>query len=172
MIYTYKITRANEWKNFKSIMITLFAAIFLAPVFLYFRSSPEVNVADYWLIIPIVILLFLIPQFAIHMRYYSINEGMEMVYDDKEKSISIKDTKKDTESKFSLDDIKYVFHTMSAPFAEKRMEWFPWDSYNYSELFLKDGRKFTITSLMVNRLELPVGKKYVLITSLYPYPRS
>lgn len=171
MKYTYKITRTNEWKNFKSILITLFTAIFLAPVFLYFRTSSEDDLADYWIIIPIVFLLFFIPLVIIHMRYYSINEGMEIIYDDMEKSIVIKDTKKDMVSEFHLDDIKNVFHTMSAPMAEKRMHWFPWDSYNYSDIFLKDGRRFRITSLMVYRLELPVGDKYEVITSLYPYPK-
>lgn len=172
MKHTYKITRANEWKNFKSILITLFTAIFLAPIFLYFRTSPEDNLVDYWVIIPIAFLLFFIPLVIIHMRCYSLNEGMEMIYDDMEKSIVIKDTKKDTVSEFHLDDIKHIFHTMSAPMAEKRMHWFPWDSYNFSDIFLKDGRRFRITSLMVYRLELPVGDKYEVITSLYPYPSS
>lgn len=172
MIHVYKITRANEWNNFKSVMITLFAAIVLAPILLYFRTSPEDNVADYWFIIPIVFLLFFIPLVIIHLRYYSINEGMEMIFDDIEKSIVIKDTKKDTVWEFHLEDIKHIFHTMSAPMAEKRMHWFPWDSYNYSDIFLRDGRRFIITSLMVYRLELPVGGKYEVFTSLYPYPRN
>ncbi|OJU73556.1 MAG: hypothetical protein BGO09_09370 [Bacteroidetes bacterium 47-18] len=172
MKYTYKITKANEWKNFKSVLITLFTAIFLAPILLYFRTAPEDNLADYWVIIPIIFLLFFIPLGLIHLRYYSINKGMEMIYDDIEKNVVIKDTKKNMASEFHLDDIKHIFHTMSAPMSEKRMHWFPWDSYNYSDIFLKDGRKFRITSLMVYRLELPVGNRYEVITSLYPYPSS
>ena len=172
MKYTYKITRANEWKNFKSILIILFTAIFLAPIFLYFRTLPEDNLADYWVIIPIVFLLFFIPLVIIHLQYYSLNYGMEMIYDDMEKSIVIKDTKKDTVSEFKLKDIKHIFHISTPAFAENRMHWFPWDSYNYSDIFLKDGRKFRITSLMVYRLELPVGDKYEIITRLYPYPNN
>ena len=39
-------------------------------------------------------LLIFIPLVIIHMRCYSLNDGMEMIYDDMEKIIVIRDTKK------------------------------------------------------------------------------
>ena len=147
----------------------LFSAIVIAPIVLHLRS-PEENFADYAYIIPIVFLVFFIPLSIIHLRYHSINEGLEMVYDEDEKMIVIKNTKKNTLSEFGLDDIHCIHHIITLPMHEKRMHWFPWDSYNYSDIYLKNGEKYRITSLMVYRLELPVGDRYEVITRFYPYP--
>ncbi len=171
MKHTYKITKANEWKNFSSILIVLFGIIVFGPIIFYLRT-PNGDFFDYIPFLLIGFLLFFIPVSAIHLRYQSINADMEMLYDDMEKVIVIRDTKKNTVSEFGLDEIKHIFHTMTPAFSEKRMLWFPWDSYNYSDIFLKDGRKYRITSLMVYRLELPVGDKYEVFTSFYPYPNS
>jgi hypothetical protein len=172
MKHVYKVTRANEWKNFKSILVTVFAVVILGPIFLYLRTSPEEDLTDYLFLIPIALLLFLIPQSIIHLSYDAINKGMEMIYDDMEKRVVIKNTKENTVSEFYLNDISHISHVSTPAFAEKRMEWFPWDSYNYSDILLKDGRKFRITSLMVYRLELPVGDRYEVVKRLYPYPSS
>lgn len=171
MKHVYKITKSNEWKNFSMILFSFIVFAIGAPIMFYYRN-PEDSFWDAFPYFAIAFLLFLIPQCIIHMRCYSLNEGMEMIYDDMDKSIVIKDTKKETVSEFHLDDIKHIFHTSTPAFAEKRMHWFPWDSYNYSDIFLKDGRKYRITSLMVYRLELPIGDRYEVITSLYPYPSS
>lgn len=93
-----------------------------------------------------------------------------MEYDDYTEKISIRDLKNQVETSFKLDDISEIFHTMTKPMAEKRMHWFPWDSYNYSKIYLKDGRTFLITSLMINRLQLPVDGKYQIVTKFFPYP--
>lgn len=143
------------------------------PIIFYYRGSDvffRTFLLDGLPFFSLGFLLFLIPHIMIHMRYYTINEGMEMEYDDIENKIIIKDTKKDKVAEFSIDDIQNVIHRMTSPFAEKRMEWFPWDSYNFSNIILKTGEKFTITSLMVYRLELPVEEKYLIIKTLYPYP--
>lgn len=171
MKYLYKITKANEWKNCNSILIILFVYIVAGGIIFYYKS-PEENFWDYYLFWLIGSLLFIIPLSVLHLKYYSINEGMEMIYDESERSIIIKNNKNKTANEFTLDDIKCVFHTMTLPMAEKRMHWFPWDSYNYSEIYLNNGKKHIITSLMVYKLELPVGDKYEVITSFYPYPRG
>lgn len=172
MKYYYKITIKNEWKNWNPILITLFALVVLGPIVLYLRTSPEDTFEDLLVIIPIVFLLFFIPLVVIHFRYYFLNEGMEMDYDDSTREIVIRDAKNNLQSEFSLDDIVHIYHTMTPPFAEKRRQWFPWDNYNYSDIYLSNGQRFRITSLMVLRLELPVGKKYEVFTSLFPYPSN
>lgn len=50
------------------------------------------------------------------MRCYSLNDGMEMIYDDMGKIIVIRDTKKIQFQ--NLDEIKHVFHTMTPAFSE------------------------------------------------------
>lgn len=171
MKHTYKITRVNEWKNFSGIMVTLVFLIVISPIIFYLRT-PDGNFFDYIPFIIIGFLLLFIPVSVIHLRYQSINEGMEMEYDDMEKTVTIFNKKEDKTSEFGLEEIKHVFHTMTPPFSENRMLWFPWDSYNYSDIFLKDGRKYRITSLMVYKLHLPVGSKYEAFKSFYPYPNN
>jgi|GEM_PF-2539195 len=169
MKYTYKITKLNELKNCYSIFIILIIFITVGPILFYYRT-PDGNFWDYFPFLGIGFLLLFVPVSIIHLKYDAINEGMEMIYDEEEKRIVIKNTKKNTLSEFSLDDIHCIYHTMSLPMLEKRMHWFPWDGYNYSDIYLKNGEKHRITSLMVYRLELPVGDRYEVITRFYPYP--
>ena len=171
MKHVYKIKIANEWKNFRLIFLVCFIFIIFSPITFYYRN-PDSNFWDYAHYFVLGFLIFLIFQSIIHLRYDSINKGMEMIYDDIAKSIVIKNTKEGMTSEFFLGDIKQILHVSTPAFAEKRMYWFPWDSYNYSDIFLKDGRMFRITSLMVYRLELPVGDRYEVIKRLYPYPSS
>ncbi|GGH25219.1 hypothetical protein FAZ19_15805 [Sphingobacterium alkalisoli] len=168
-IFEYKISRKNEWSNFKSILTYVFVFVFLTPLMFHFRF-PEESIVDVIPISMIGFLIFLIPVVILHLKYFSINENLVLIYDDFNRSITIVSKKENTKSNFSLDDIKSVFHYMTGPFGEKRMHWWPWDSYNYSIIYLKDNRKFTITSLMNERLELPIGDKYNVITKFYPYP--
>ncbi|RQO30837.1 hypothetical protein DBR32_08965 [Taibaiella sp. KBW10] len=104
------------------------------------------------------------------MIYDRIDKGKLMIYEADKKRITIRDAKQQTESVFLLSDIRHVFHIMTTPMAEKRRYYFPWDSYNYSEIYLNNGERYTITSLMVHRLELPVGSRYQVVTAFYPYP--
>lgn len=159
MIHTYKITGKNEWKNFNSILVYAIGFVLGYPIMFYARH-PE---GDMWEAVhfpAIGFLLFFIPLCLIHYKYLSLNDGMEMTYDDAAGKIVIKNSKLNTSSEFGLEDIKLVSHTMTVPMMEKRMHWFPWDSYNYSEILLKNGEKHMITSLMVYRLALPIGDKY------------
>jgi len=169
MKHTYKITKWNEWKNFNPIFLTLIG-LALAGLFVFYFRNPDDNFGDFLPFLGIGFLLLFIPISIIHLKYDAINEGMEMIYDEEEKRVVIKNTKKNTLSEFSLDDIHCIYHTMSLPMLEKRMHWFPWDGYNYSDIYLKNGEKHRITSLMVYRLELPVGDRYEVITRFYPYP--
>jgi hypothetical protein len=168
-IIEYKISRANEWNNFKSILTYVFVFVVLTPIMFHYRF-PEKEITD---VIPISILgflLFLIPVLIVHMKYYSINDGVSMLYDDFNRDITIRNKKENLEYNFTLEDIDSISHIMTGPLSENRMHWWPWDGYNYSVIFLKDGRKFVITSLMVMRLELPVGSKYNIVKKFFPYP--
>lgn len=169
MIHTYKVTGKNEWKNFNSIVVYVIVFVIGYPIVFYSRY-PEGDIWEYIHFLAIAFLIFFIPLCLIHYKYLTLNDGIEMIYDDLEKKIVIKNTKENIVSEFKFDDIEFIYHTMTAPMLEKRMHWFPWDSYNYSEIFLKNGEKYVITSLMVYRLELPLGNKYQTLTSFYTYP--
>ena len=72
---------------------------------------------------------------------------------------------------FSFDDIESVERNKSIPLAEHRMLWFPWDSYNYSVITLKNGQRFVVTSLLVLNMDLPLEEsKIKLRKRFYCYP--
>lgn len=114
--------------------------------------------------------MFFIIPYLIHIKYYSLNKDILLAYFDTEKKVEITNVKNKITKQFRLDEIKCVMHTMTAPKSEKRTFWFPWDNYNYLEIFLINGEKFIITSLMTERLDWGLGDKYQIATSFYPYP--
>ncbi|MGE0931755.1 hypothetical protein [Peijinzhouia sedimentorum] len=70
---------------------------------------------------------------------------------------------------FSFRDIELIKRFKSYPLAENRMQWFPWDSYNYSVIRLKGGQEFIVTSLLVPNMDLPIEPaKIELVKTFYP----
>lgn len=51
---------------------------------------------------------------------------------------------------FELKDIKHVTSYKTKPIIEKRNPWLPWDSYNFTELVLKDGQTIILTCYLVD----------------------
>ncbi|HEY1055759.1 MAG TPA: hypothetical protein VGE24_11505, partial [Emticicia sp.] len=58
--------------------------------------------------------------------------------------------------KFTLDDIEYVERYVSYNHAAHKSSVAAWDEYNHSVIYLSSGQKFTITSLLVPDLLLPI----------------
>jgi hypothetical protein len=89
-------------------------------------------------------------------------------YEPIDKRITI--THKGESVSFMHSEIKVVYQIKSYPLAENRMQWFPWDNYNYSTIRLNNGQEFIITSLLVPNMDLPIEpKKIKIIKSFYPF---
>jgi hypothetical protein len=112
-------------------------------------------------------LLFFVPQLILHMNYYMKNKGDIFFYDPAGQRVTI--NRKSESVSFSFRDIDVIKRFKSYPLAENRMQWFPWDSYNYSVIRLKGGQEFIVTSLLVPNMDLPIeSEKIKLKKTFYP----
>ncbi|WP_375585539.1 hypothetical protein [Cyclobacterium xiamenense] len=119
----------------------------------------------------VVFLVFFIPQLILHVNYFMRNKGDIFFYDPTGQKITL--NHKGESLSFSFRDIELIKRFESYPLAENRMQWFPWDSYNYSVIRLKGGQKFIVTSLLVPNMDLPIDSdKIVLIKKFYPFIQS
>lgn len=168
MIYRYNITLEHHFKNAWGILIFL-AGYSLLPYYLVYRFGSE-DIIVYYIGCFVLFLLFFIPQLVVHLRYYWLDRGRIFYYipDNQRFSLCLRDGR---EFKFSFDDIEQLERNKSYPLAENRMLWFPWDSYNYSVIRLKNGQQFIVTSLLVLNMDLPLeDSKIKLRKRFYSYP--
>jgi hypothetical protein len=110
------------------------------------------------------VLMFVVcatPCFLVHINYSIVNYGDVFEYFYQERKITILHNGKSTT--FSLDDISYVQRFMSFNLAAKRSSVLPWDGYNHSYIQLKNGKRFTVTSLLVPNLNLPLEESKIII---------
>lgn len=168
MTYTYSITLGHHFKNAWSILIFLIGYSLL-PYYLMYRFGPK-DITIYFIGCLVLFLLFFIPQLIIHLRYYSLDRGRIFYYtpDRCQMVLMLKDGRT---FEFSFDDIEELERNKSFPLAENRMQWFPWDTYNYSRIRLKNGQQFVVTSLLVLNMDLPVEENKVKLRKrFYCYP--
>jgi hypothetical protein len=113
-------------------------------------------------------IIFFVPVVVLHLNYYLKNKGDLFIYDGLNQRINF--NHKGMTFEFIFEDIKYVKQFRSYPLAENRFQWTPWDNYNYSVIYLKNGESMIITSLLVPNLDLPIPQnKKQLIKSFYCY---
>lgn len=159
--------------NFKShvkaansmILIVLMSAFFP-----YLMSILEhQDIASFiWLGI-LMFVVFATPCFLLHINYTIVNHGDVFKYSYQERKVTILHKGKSTT--FNLDEIDSVERFMSFNLAAKRSSVLPWDEYNHSYIQLKNGERFTITSLLVPNLNLPLEEGRIVIKqNFYRWP--
>lgn len=168
MKYHYRVNGKSEWNSFKSTIAVLIPYFVAWPLIFYFRH-PDGELVDGIVYVLIGALLFFLSSYIIHLKYYSINKDIELILDYEGKIVEILNRKLQISKQFRIDEIKAIVHTMTPPKTEKRMKWLPWDNYSYMEIFLKNGERFIITSLMTERLHIGIEVKEMVVTSFYPY---
>lgn len=171
MKYHYQVNGKNEWNSFKPTIVILIS-YFVAWPLIFHYGYPKRGLADMADGIVYMLtgaFLFFLSAYIIHLRYYFINKDIELIFDDEKKEIKILNRKLQISKQFRIDEIKAIVYTMTPPKAEKRTKWFPWDNYSYMEIFLKNGERFIITSLMTERLHIGIEDKEIVVTSFYPY---
>ncbi len=167
MTYKYKITLSNHVKNVSPILIAVIG-FSLMPVYLNNKYGDE-DFHLYVLVCTIGLLLFLVPQLIIHLRYYWLNDGREFSYNPLKRHLAILVNGKNNE--FSFDDIELMERNKSLALAGITYHWMPWDGYNYSVIRLKNGQQFVVTSLLVPNLDLPIEESKVKVRKrFYCYP--
>lgn len=168
LVYKYSITPRKHFDNAWPI-INLIVGFSLATLLF----SYHFNAADMPFFVTMFSLLFLavfIPQLTLHLRYYYLDRGRTLYYYPNRLMLSL-ELRDGRKFDFPLDDFEHVELNQTFPFAERRVFWFPWDSYNYSVIRLKNGQQFVITSLLVLRLDVPLDYEMVkLRKKFYTYP--
>lgn len=165
-MYTYRISIDHQ---FRHLWVILYYTLIIVSGSLYFSYS-RYGFINFEKIIVIsfgTFLIFLIPQLIIHINYYTKNKGDIFFYDPAGQRITL--NHKGESFSFTFGDIELIKRYKSYPLAENRMQWFPWDSYNYSIIRLKEGQEYIVTSLLVPNMDLPVeSKKIKLKKTFYP----
>lgn len=163
---TYRISIIHQIKHLW-VIFYYFLVIVLGSLFISLRRYGYIDYEKTLLISLIILLIFLVPQFILHINYYTKNKGFILVCDLVNQDITI--SHKGKSVSFSFSDIELIKRYKSYPLAENRMHWFPWDSYNYSIIRLRNGQEVILTSLLVLNLDLPIEpKKVKLIKTFYP----
>ncbi len=165
-MYTYRISINHQ---FKHLWVIFYYVLVIVSGALYFSHS-RYGFIDYGKIIPIslvTILIFLIPQLILHINYYRRNKGDIFFYDPAGQRVTI--NRKGESASFSFSDIELIKRFKSYPLADNRMQWFPWDNYNYSIIRLKNGQEFIITSLLVPNMDLPINSSRIKLKKRF-YP--
>ena len=161
-----RLFKVNASDHFRHLWILIPIGIVL-PVAVYFLM---VNQFGYYkqdralFISGITFSVCVFPLVLLHLNYYlkdrfstfKYNSLGESVYQNGEKKIE-----------FSNNDIDKILVFKSWPLAEERTLIFPWDSYNYAKIYLKDGTVFTISSLLVYELDKVVNIKNVTIKKTF-----
>lgn len=165
---TYKVNLKNHLENSWIIFVYIVIGV-LWPFYIYYKGEED-NVSILIAISIIGVVILSAPVLIIHLNYYFTNKGDILRYNVQERKITI--LHKGVETTFVMDDIDRVDRFMSFNKAADRADFLPWDGYNHSDIYLKDGQKITITSLLVPNLNLPIDSDRINVkTSVYRLAR-
>jgi len=102
-----------------------------------------------------------VPALIIHVNYYVVNRGDVFEYAKQTREITI--YHKGLATTFSHDDIVRLERSVSWNKAANRSFVAPWEGYNHSYIYLKDGKRFTVTSLLVPDLDLALDREKIVV---------
>lgn len=144
----------NGWPTILAIIICLFFPYGLS---IYTHEKVE---SFFW-IGGLMFVIVALPGIIIHLNYYMVNRGDIFEFCLKKNEAVIKQNGISTH--FTLNDIEFIKRSISFNQAANRSTIAPWEGYNHSYVELKNGKKFTITSLLVPNLNLPVESNKLII---------
>lgn len=159
----FKVGFKSHIQNGGSILLLILVAV----AFAYGMSVKTGDKIEVFICISGVMFTLLCgPAIIVHLNYYKINKGYTFSYKRDKGEITIgHNGQYDT---FNTDDIEHIDRFMSYNLAANRSGVVPWDEYNHSVIYLENGKKFTVTSLLVPNLNLPIpGDKINIKQSLY-----
>ena len=152
----YSINLKRHWDSGGNILFTMMMCIISAIFLVHYKS---VEIVDSIWMAAIVFVIWGGPSILLHLNYYYINRSSKLFYyREKGKIEFIND--KDMLG-FTMDDIDSVVRFVSSNFAAGRAAFLPWDNYNHSSIFLKNGQRIIITSLLVQNLNLPIPEEKI-----------
>jgi hypothetical protein len=155
----YHITIKDHLRSGSLIILVIIICVNFSNIlsFLDPNKAPE----DLFWVEVIGLFVFALPAIIIHINYYLINRGDTLEYSSGQKIISI--NHRGIATTFHLNDIDFIKKSISFNEEAHRSSVVAWDGYNHSVIHLKNGNVFTITSLLVQNLDLPIEKEKIII---------
>lgn len=156
-----EVFKVDFKSHLKSGELIIWCAIvgLISPYILSIMKNVDVNSVRW--IGGAVFFVIAMPAFIVHINYYFVNHGDIFKYSFYEREITIIHKGKPTT--FSLDEIDYIKRYMSFNQGANRAFVTPWEGYNHSYIHLKNGQMFTVTSLLVPNLRLPIDEEKIII---------
>ena len=154
-----------QWANARGILSYLILCIAGVTYFLYTKGADNIQIALWGF--GIAFLSQLLPQFALHLNYYSVNKGDVLLYDALHQEMIFNHYGK--EIRFYISDIAMVKKYRSYAVEKKTIPILITDSYSHVIIILHDGTKIALTSLLMGEdFEIPVDKDKIKLV-MYPY---
>lgn len=126
-------------------LLQMFVIIFVISIggwLIYLIKGVNLNFEVY--LIPLFLVVF--PTFIVHINYFLKNRKYDFEVLKSEIRVSV-DGKN---YEIRPEDTSKVVYVISPEMYENRYIWLPWNYYRHVEIYMKDGNKFVITSLLTN----------------------
>ena len=155
----YHITIKDHLRSGSLIILGIIICVNFSNIlsFLDLNKAPE----DLFWVEAIGLFVFVLPAIIIHINYYLINRGDTLEYSSDKKTIII--THRGIPTTFHLNEINFIKKSISFNEEAHRSSVVPWDGYNHSIIHLKNGNILTITSSLVQNLDMPIEKEKIII---------
>jgi len=141
----YKISIKNQFIALRMLIFNGIAFIGVAYYLYYllgYNCDVELGVVIYYLMLTI-------PTIYIHIQYYLLNKNDVVIVDMLQKTIHINEG-----NLIPFKEIKKIVIFMSfVKFRRGFVKYLPSDNYQYAKFEFEDGKRYTLTSLMVPKLE-------------------
>ena len=159
MMESFRITINSHIRNGWLIILGLLICSKFQWILSFFYPN-ESNEDSIWIGV-LAFVFFTVPAIIIHINYYLVNRGDVLEYSAQQNIINI--THRRVSTTFSLDDIDHIERSISFNLAHNQLWVVSWDGYNHSVIYLKNGNIFTVTSLLVPNLDLPIEKDKLIV---------
>jgi hypothetical protein len=146
----YRIKTENQLKHFYSLSLLAIILIGLSIATLF-----DVFESQYMVWLSVICGVQIILQILLHINYYTVNKNVSFSFDDVNLRYFYSD--ENNQIVFSELDIEKAIHHKSFPVHNDGFEFLFWDHYNHISIFLKNGSRITVTSLLVTGIiRLPI----------------
>lgn len=149
---TYKVNLTSHLARGSNLLLGIAICIAFPYVMAHLKQE---SIDSFTWIAVLGLIIWGAPGLIIHVNYYMVNKRDVLTYDVQERKITL--LHQEVTTTFVMEDIVRVDRFMSFNKAAGRADFAPWDGYNHSDIYLKNGQKITITSLLVPDLNLPIG---------------
>jgi hypothetical protein len=160
----YKITWRSQFDHIRMLIFFTFICYLILKAGVYFWGEETLNAGliagGAWYLV-----VNFIPQAILHVRYLILNYKMELNINFDSGQLSIKTRR--YANTFSMDDIKGIINYKTC--SKSSFTILPWDGYAYMVIYLINGDRYVITSLMAKDLEIKVEDNSKFDT-FFPYP--